>query len=112
MTRYEIPAEAVEYFALRDTVAELLKEAGVKKHSRHAVAEVLLEAGVIDLGAFEIEEDEEHQLAVGDTAVWNGLRGEVLLVTDGTASWKMYGKETIREVPVEWLTYEEPSHEA
>lgn len=113
MTHYEIPAEALEYFALRDTVAELLKEAGVKKHSRHAVAEVLIEAGVIDLAAFDVtvEEDESDtdSFEVGSRVIWANTPGRIVtLDEEGLAGFVADGRSTVRSVPLAWLTLADP----
>lgn len=53
MTKPILTDELAAYFELRDKVAALLKEAGVKKRARHYVAEVLIDAGVIDFAELE-----------------------------------------------------------
>lgn len=58
MTHLDRSPEVERYFALRDKVARLLKEAGVKKAARGYVAEVLIDAGVIDFGELEAEESD------------------------------------------------------
>lgn len=53
MTKPVLTDELAAYFELRDKVAVLLKEAGVKKRARHFVAEVLIDAGVIDFAELD-----------------------------------------------------------
>lgn len=53
MTKPIVTDELAAYFELRDKVAALLKVAGVKKRARHYVAEVLIDAGVIDFAELE-----------------------------------------------------------
>lgn len=53
MTKPILTDELAQYFELRDKVAALLKVAGVKKRARHYVAEVLIDAGVIDFAELE-----------------------------------------------------------
>lgn len=53
MTRSIVTDEMAQYFELRDKVAALLKVAGVKKRARHYVAEVLIDAGVIDFAELD-----------------------------------------------------------
>lgn len=119
MTNYKIPDEAMEYFVLRDTLAQLLGDAGVKKHSRSAVAEILIDAGVIDVGLVlqEVgtqEEDEAHEWKVGDRAVWNGTHGRITAAVPGldSVTFRADGRETERDIPADWLAPEEASDEA
>lgn len=62
MTHLDRSPEVERYFALRDKVARLLKEAGVKKAARGYVAEVLIDAGVIDFGELETEDEKGEDL--------------------------------------------------
>lgn len=106
---------AIPYFETRAKVAALLKEAGVKKHAREYVAEVLLDAGVIDLDELaQLAPDEEPELAAGaltkewldKPAWWNEQEGVVWLIDeDGSRAQWSNGRVT-RWLPVSWLTHE------
>lgn len=115
---------AIPYFETRAKVAALLKEAGVKKHAREYVAEVLLDAGVIDLDELaHLAPDEEPEVAASDTlaaewldktAWWNDREGMVVAVDAGGERAMWYSKtgtaqaSARRWLPLSWLTHEAP----
>lgn len=114
---------AIPYFETRAKLAAMLKQAGVKKHAREYVAEVLLDAGVIDLDELAqlAPDNEEPAGAVGDElaaewldkpAWWNQLEG-VIVATNGddmTVQWMPPGGSPRwgRWLPVSWVTHEKP----
>lgn len=110
---------AIPYFETRAKVAALLKEAGVKKHAREYVAEVLLDAGVIDLDELaQLAPDEEPEEAISPiaewmdkTAWWSKREGRVTAINTEKelALFQSRGwSGPARWIPLSWLSHEEP----
>lgn len=106
---------AIPYFETRAKVAALLKEAGVKKHAREYVAEVLLDAGVIDLDELaQLAPDEEPELAAGaltkewldKPAWWNEQEGVITAVDEEGERAQWGDGRMTRWIPVSWLSHQ------
>lgn len=81
MTRAILTDELAAYFELRDKVAILLKAAGVKKRARHYVAEVLIDAGVIDFAELDeavVPADEAARRQVADADDLEEMLGQTV----------------------------------